>query len=78
MGLWWMGKVKENVQRQVTISLVVTLLGVQFASESKSLRHLCDRLFDALSKCHNMLGLNLAAHVSISVSCLSFPYQLPE
>ena len=45
---------------------------------NKSLRHLCDRLFDALSKCHNMLGLNLAAHVSISVSCLSVPYQLPE
>ena len=31
-----MGKVKENVQRQVTISLVVTLLGVQFASETKT------------------------------------------
>ena len=71
-----MGKVKENVQRQVTISLVVTLLGVQFASESKSLRHLCDRLFDALSKCHNMLGLNLLHmcpfQFPVSVSRISF------
>ena len=43
---------------------------------NKSLRYLCDRLFDALSKCHNMLGLNLLHmcpfQFPVSVSRISF------